>query len=399
MTRRPELTARGRAFLLVGAAVTGAAVLYGYPDVTRVGALLVLLPLLALATVAATRPRLEVRRSPSPAQLPHGVAGRVVLELRNPARRGTSTLRGTEQRDEALGGPVELALPRVAAGHTARVSYPVTGTRRGRHRLGPLVLRRQDPFSLARAGVRAAQDEGAEVIVLPRVHPLEDQAGTRPGAMADRTIRSHPGRAAAHGEDDVATRRYRHGDELRRAHWPATARRGELMVRQEEHPDRQRAVLLLDDRAEAHSEASFEWAVSMLASAAAYLSERGHTLRLVSTATLRAGRAGSSQPLDEVLRHLALAERGGPRPGALISAAQRSESTLLVAVTGLGSGVFRPLLGTRRATGVLLTFDEAVASAAIRAGWRAHAVTASAEIPAVWQHATRAGSRLREVSR
>ena len=57
---------------------------------------------------------------------------------------------------------------------------------------------------------------------------------------------------AVHGEDDVSTREYRHGDDLRKVHWRATARTGELMVRLEERPWRAQATLLLDTRARAH---------------------------------------------------------------------------------------------------------------------------------------------------
>ncbi|WP_324277397.1 DUF58 domain-containing protein [Blastococcus brunescens] len=57
---------------------------------------------------------------------------------------------------------------------------------------------------------------------------------------------------AVHGEDDVSIREYRQGDDLRKVHWRATARTGELMVRLEERPWRAQATLFLDTRARAH---------------------------------------------------------------------------------------------------------------------------------------------------
>src|SRR3712207_8466628 len=48
------------------------------------------------------------------------------------------------------------------------------------------------------------------------------------------------------------TRAYRHGDDLRKVHWRATARSGELMVRLEERPWKAQATLLLDTRSRAH---------------------------------------------------------------------------------------------------------------------------------------------------
>jgi uncharacterized protein (DUF58 family) len=96
---------------------------------------------------------------------------------------------------------------------------------------------------------------------------------------------TRPRTLAGGGEDDVTTREYRQGDDLRRVHWRSTARRGELMVRREEQPWQSRATLVLDRRRAAHHGqgrgSSFEWAVSAVASVAAHLVERGYAVRLV----------------------------------------------------------------------------------------------------------------------
>ena len=47
-------------------------------------------------------------------------------------------------------------------------------------------------------------------------------------------------------------REYVEGDDLRKIHWPATAKRGGFMIRQEETPWHTRATILLDDRVESH---------------------------------------------------------------------------------------------------------------------------------------------------
>ena len=73
--------------------------------------------------------------------------------------------------------------------------------------------------------------------------PAVRLAGEYAGA-GDSRARS----VAVHGEDDVATREYRHGDDLRRVHWRSTARVGELMVRREEQPWESRATVMLDTR-------------------------------------------------------------------------------------------------------------------------------------------------------
>ncbi len=86
--------------------------------------------------------------------------------------------------------------------------------------------------------------------------------------------------AAVSGEDDIATREYRDGDDLRRVHWRSTAKRGELMVRREEQPRQMRATVLLDARARGHRgdgpASSFEWAVSAAASVAVHFTDLKH---------------------------------------------------------------------------------------------------------------------------
>src|SRR5690606_10096830 len=81
-------------------------------------------------------------------------------------------------------------------------------------------------------------------------------------------------------------RQYRHGDDMRRVHWRATAHHGELMVRREEQPWQSRATLLLDNRSAGHAghgqDASLEWAVTALASIGVHLTRRGYAIRLVT---------------------------------------------------------------------------------------------------------------------
>ena len=81
-----------------------------------------------------------------------------------------------------------------------------------------------------------------EVVPLPRLDPT--------GRMASGST-SHGGRVGGTGEDDVGTRPYRLGDELRRVHWRTTARIGELSVRREEQPRQGSVTVLLDTRASA----------------------------------------------------------------------------------------------------------------------------------------------------
>ena len=141
------------------------------------------------------------------------------------------------------------------------MAYTVRADVRGRYEVGPLVVRLTDPFGLCEL-TRSfpSMDQLTvipQVVALPSVRLAGEYAGA--GESRARSV-------AVHGEDDAATREYRHGDDLRRVHWRSTARVGELMVRREEQPWESRATVVLDTRATAHRgegpTASFEWAVS-----------------------------------------------------------------------------------------------------------------------------------------
>ncbi len=115
--------------------------------------------------------------------------------------------------------------------------------------VGPLRAERTDPFGLARRTTDVAPV--ADLTVYPRVdavHPLPDSPGS------DRHLNAPRAAFGVAGEDFYALRPYEVGDDLRRVHWPSTARRDELMIRQNETPWQGRATVLLDTRARFHTE-------------------------------------------------------------------------------------------------------------------------------------------------
>ena len=108
--------------------------------------------------------------------------------------------------------------------------------------------------------VRRPEHAGGDAGDHPAAEPAAGRELARRGAAAGPGPRTRPARTTS------SPAPYRDGDELRRVHWRSTARHGELMVRREEQRWRNRAVLLLDTRARAHSGtgagSSFEFAVS-----------------------------------------------------------------------------------------------------------------------------------------
>lgn len=334
------LTPRGRALLAAGVTAFLLSAMLDQQDIMRVGLLAAALPLLSAASVARTRFRLASTRRLEPARTPAGDSATVTVTLENVAHLPTGLLLVEDTVPAVLGPRPRFVVDRLAPLSTRSVSYTVHADRRGRYPVGPLSVRLADPFGFCRLD-RAFSGQ-RHLLVTPRVEPLPnvpltgDWSGT--GESRSRSI-------AAAGEDDVAVRDYRHGDELRRVHWRATAKSGTLMVRREEQPWESRATVLLDDRAPAHSRegtssASFERAVSATASVALHLSHRGYAVRLVaegrevSTSSVVDG-GPSGDPAGLLLDALAVAElTRSAGVHALTSAVRHASDGLLVVVLG-----------------------------------------------------------------
>ena len=87
---------------------------------------------------------------------------------------------------------------------------------------------------------------------------------------------SRPEHAQRGGEDFYTLREYQRGDDLRRVHWPSSARTDRLMIRQLETPWQSRALVMLDVRSEVYeSDSAFETAVSGAASVVTHLVKSG----------------------------------------------------------------------------------------------------------------------------
>ncbi|MGL5931084.1 MAG: DUF58 domain-containing protein [Dermatophilaceae bacterium] len=297
---RRSLTSRGAAFAGSGFVLVAAGVLLGQPDVTRGGVLLLALVVLALVLVRRHGLRLEVRRTASPARVQVDERSIVTVEIRNAESSVSPVLLAEESIDYALGDRPRFVIPALWPGGSQAMDYGVRSHSRGAHRLGPLSVRVRDPFGLAQRAAAAAGD--TELVVLPQVVPLSTGRSLGNGIGADGSI---PHMVSLNGEDDQTVREYRDGDDLRRIHWPASARTGDLMVRQEDRPAKRRAVLLLDTRRSAHGgsgrHGSLEWSVTMAASVLTHIVDAGYTAHLL---TPDAG-AHHDDDLDHALDSLA----------------------------------------------------------------------------------------------
>ena len=275
------LPLRGRAFLAAGVTAVVCAVVLGQPALTRVGVLVLALPLVTAFVLGRSRYRLALVRTVSPQLVAAGQPARVNLTLTNEGRTPSGVLLLEDHVPYVLGSRPRFVLDGIGHGWKRHVSYQVRSDVRGRYEIGPMSVRVSDPFGLVELG-RAFRTT-APLTVTPRTVPLPaiPLGGAWTGSGDNR-----PRSFATGSAEDVTVREYRRGDDLRRVHWRSSARFGELMVRREEQPWQSRATLFLDTRLRAHRgqgiASSLEAAVSAAASIAVHLTQRGFAVRLVT---------------------------------------------------------------------------------------------------------------------
>lgn len=232
------------------------------------------------------------------------------------------------------------AIGRVTAiGPNQSMQWKTQGSclRRGLFNLGPTSLRAGDPLGLC--SLEILQPNRAILLVLPPVLPLpaiEIAAGGRAGDSR-RT-----GRAALETTVSVETvREYIPGDPLKAIHWPSSARREALYVRQFEHVPSSDWWIFLDLNSRVQvgggSESTEEHGIILAASLAQRGLREGHAVGLVT------GSPGltwyppqhSSGHLQTMLRALALAKPGEWSLAALLADAQRSvrQGSSLIIIT------------------------------------------------------------------
>jgi uncharacterized protein (DUF58 family) len=274
-------TARGWFTAATGVALWVVGRSFGTGVLEQIGFGIIALVAIGAVVVALRRDDLRVERTIVPARARAGQAVAVELHLRNVGRRTLPLLLIDDRLPLDLAGHARFALSGVEGGGVRTAAYEIRPPRRGRFPIGPLGVSYLDPFGLAGAtSLLAATDE---LLVHPRIERLtlpRDLGSQRSISMS--ALRQLSG---ARGEDFYTMREYSQGDDLRKIHWPSTAKRGKPMIRQEETPWHTRASILLDDRAgpgEAFTESiGFERAVEAAASFCDLYHRSGYTYRFV----------------------------------------------------------------------------------------------------------------------
>jgi uncharacterized protein (DUF58 family) len=262
-----------------------------------------------------------------------GQISRVEVRIRNLRARATPVL---SLRDPVTGtAGAELLVSPLDQGSASVASYRLPTEHRGIVHVGPLQVVITDPFGLAVASTRGAPR--VEVTVFPRVDEIRAVPFTSGNDPLAGVL--HPHALGRSGDDFYALRPYVVGDDLRRIHWPSTARHDELLVRQQEQPWQARTTVLLDVRRAAHDAASLERAVSAAASIVSANGARRDLVRLLTTDGSDSGFGTGTTHLQALLEHLAVIEATGSASlRAMLDLVQRDGQGALIIVVGQTAG-------------------------------------------------------------
>lgn len=296
------LTRKGWLSLGAALAFLVLARLVGRPELYVLGATIGVLVAGAALYVRLTPLTIDVARELHPPRVHAGSPSRIDLRVTNLGRLASPVL---DLRDRVSGTRgANLIVPPLAAGGVARAAYRLPTERRGILTVGPLEVVLSDPFGLTDVAVQASGV--SELTVYPHIDdlaPVPLTTGNDPMAGAE-----HPNALGRNGEDFYALREYVVGDDLRRVHWPSTARHDELMVRQDELPWQGRATVLLDVRASTNTPESLELVISAAASIVTASARRQDLVRLVATDGSDSGFAAGHAHVESILEHLASIE-------------------------------------------------------------------------------------------
>ena len=299
----------GGAFAL-GGGVMIAAVAFGSRPLGVAGVGLILAAGLTRVWAGLVRGRAAVVPGVHPTPAVEGDRVRITFEARRRSRVpvGSVVVHGTLGRL----GAVEFRLR--GYGRNARGALELGALPRGYFPLSETRLVLGDFLGLESV-VAPASIASTAVVVHPRLVALDglfSDAG-RIGADGRRLLLRRPA-----GFDFHSVREYEQGESLRRVHWPTSARRGQLMVKDLEDSPRDSVVVLLDcdpaGAAGASPDSSFDVAVRAAGSILRARATQGRTATLVTTGSARSVVSVRSGDADfgAALSALAAAEPDAP---------------------------------------------------------------------------------------
>ncbi|MCC7075964.1 MAG: DUF58 domain-containing protein [Acidimicrobiia bacterium] len=242
-----RLTGRGVGLLVLAPGVIFTGLMFGVADFVALGTALIAVVLVGVVLAALVPRDLQLVRSGPRDELRDGQTALVVYDLRA-GRLGIWPVRGTADLLERRGrAPEPLTITGVRLNRPTAVRFEALP--RGLYGLGPGWILRSDPMGVAQ---RIQDLPGKEVLhVWPSTVPIA--APLLPGL-------AEAGQPApvSEGYEFRQLREFVSGDDRRRIHWPSSAKRGTLLVRETQDDESERVRIVLDCRVDSYRDAEAE---------------------------------------------------------------------------------------------------------------------------------------------
>ena len=231
------MTGRGKLTLAIGLLAYAVAWLFGAKVLFPAATGLVLAPLAARAWVRLAAGPIGLRRRAGRGAHVEGEDVWVTIEA-SPSSQVPPPSLGIREHIARIG---ERSTPLRRDGRFYRGTYVLERVARGRYAVDRTTAAIEDPFGLARSEVELAA--GGALVVYPRLVALA-------GLFSESGAHAQDGRRLVlrrpSGFDLHSVREYVEGESLRKVHWPSTARRGQLMVKELEDSPRDEIAVVLD---------------------------------------------------------------------------------------------------------------------------------------------------------
>lgn len=297
-------TARGWIIAGAGIALWVTGVLLGTEALQQLGFGFGALVVAAVLVLRFTRHDLRVSRAVSSPQVVAGQDVTIAIKLDNLGDAKTPTLVIEDRVPADLGSGARFVIDGLRPGGQETVGSDLRPRRRGRWEIGPASLALRDPFGVAK--LKIPSEEVSTILVFPAIERL-----LLPVLPENRRTQARSARrqlTGARGEEFYTLREYVEGDDLRRVHWPATAKRNRFMVRQDETPWQARATVILDDRRISRTRRAWETSVGCAASISDLFIRSGYSFTLAPVHEAPIGPAKGSHHLKSCLEKLATIE-------------------------------------------------------------------------------------------
>jgi uncharacterized protein (DUF58 family) len=341
---------------------------------------------------------------------------KVSLRVTNHSRAARVLLRLFDGGPRSFTGD-PLQIPLLEGKKTQVVSYKCNTGRRGVHSFSSCRVESSSPFGLVNARTRLPVI--SELIVYPVYYEL--MGAVFPFRKTYSGLTAAPGSRAGEGASFFGLREYRHGDPIRKIHWPSTVRARTVMIKEFEEDMHSSVAILMDTYRKfvvtAGKDTNLEVAVRSVASLANYTLTCGHPTGLAyfdgHTGYLRTDSAMGD--LTPILDGLARLYPSSKTPVDLVRAATGSvsrQSNWIVVLLSADREALSELLKVRaRGTEILVVISDRYGSGARErhkswlppvldmldsAGVRVVMVSPEDDLQAVLSHSLRAQRKVKQ---